>query len=155
VPGGKRRRGLIYDTIVNKREERDPKIGWLEERGDREDTQAEEIRLRANARKRDNGMGWADEGNSDMARAAREARRGENSRLLTEASNSKGLLTRARSEAGRGPACVPHWRHAGERERERERERLNGMEKRRGRPLHTQSPDTARISQQRCPNRAP
>jgi len=70
VPEGKRRRGLIYDTIVNKREGKGFKdwvAGGKRGQGDREDTQAEEIRVRANARKRGNGMGWDDEGNSDMA----------------------------------------------------------------------------------------
>lgn len=40
-------------------------------------------------------------------------------------------LTRARSEAGRGPACMPRWRRAREKERP-------SMERRKERPLHTQ-----------------
>lgn len=45
---------------------------------------------------------------------------------VDRASNSKGLLTRARSEAGRGPACMPRWRRA--RERETEHGEVHGEE---------------------------
>lgn len=51
------------------REGRVPKIRWLEERGI--DTRTERIRFRVDARKRGNGTGWVDEGNSESSDIAR------------------------------------------------------------------------------------
>lgn len=68
-------------------------------------------------------------GGSDVASgcAGDEERRGYEA--VDRASNSKGLLTRARSEAGRDPACMPRWRRVREKERpsmERSMERRRG-----------------------------
>lgn len=87
-------------------------------------------------------------------RAVREAEGAENSRLLTGASNSKGLLTRARSEAGRGPrlcAALATRRRERETEADGEAHGEEHGEVRGGNYTHATA-DTARISQQRCPN---
>lgn len=121
----------------------------MEEREVRETeeiSRVEEIRFRVDATKRGNGTGWGYEeegwgggrGDSDMASGWAGSEERREFEAVDRASNSKGLLTRARSEAGRDPACVPRWRCAREKETPNCTVRKEHGEERRERP-HTRN----------------